>query len=357
MARKRPTAKKKLRMAFIGAGGIAGTHMRYLAEMDDVALVALADISEDAMARRAEEFGIDAAFTDYRKMLREVKPDAVSVCTPNGMHARASIAASTAGADVLVEKPMAMNAREAQGMIDAAKKSHRKLVIGFQHRYDPRTQFVRNAVEAGQLGKVVYARVQALRRRGIPNWGVFGRKDLQGGGPLIDIGVHALEMTHYAMGSPRPVAASGSTFTYLGDRKSNVVSQWPNWDHKTYSVEDLAVGQIRFDNGAVLSVESSFVAHIKSGAMGFTLMGEKGGASWDPPEIFRDDAGYMVDAKPNWLPGGRAADCFAVKMRNFVDHVLHGEPTGAPAEHGLMVQKMLDGIYTSAVKGREVAIK
>ena len=206
---KRPTAKKKLRMAFIGAGGIAGTHMRYLAEMDDVALVALADISEDAMAGRAEEFGIDAAFTDYRKMLREVKPDAVSVCTPNGMHARASIAASTAGADVLVEKPMAMNAREAQGMIDAAKKSHRKLVIGFQHRYDPRTQFVRNAVEAGQLGKVVYARVQALRRRGIPNWGVFGRKDLQGGGGLIDIGVHALEMTHYAMGSPRPVAASG----------------------------------------------------------------------------------------------------------------------------------------------------
>jgi len=354
---KRTTKKKTLRVAFIGSGGIAGAHMRYLSKMDDVEMVAVADISKPSMAQRQEEFGIEGAFTDYHKMLRDVKPDAVSVCTPNGLHAAASIAASNAGADVLVEKPMAMTAAEAQKMITAAKTAKRKLVIGFQYRYDAKTKFIKDAVDAGRMGKVVYGRIQALRRRGVPNWGVFGRKDLQGGGPLIDIGVHALEMTHFVMGSPKPVAASGSIFTYLGDKKSDVVSQWPNWDHKNYTVEDLAVGQIRFDNGAVISIEASFAAHIEKEAWNFTLMGEKAGASWDPPGLFSDEGGYMMNSQPNWLPSGPNADAFGMKMRNFVEHCLYNKPTMAPAEHGLMVQKMLDGIYASAEKGREVAIR
>jgi len=354
MAKKQ---SKKLRVAFIGAGGIAGTHMRYLDQMDDVEIVAQADISKESMDRWAEQYGIADSFTDYGEMLKKVKPDAVSVCTPNGNHAPATIAALKAGAHVIVEKPMAMNGREAQAMINAANKGKRKLVIGFQYRFDPKTQFIKNAIDGGQVGKVMYGRIQALRRRGIPNWGVFGRKDLQGGGPLIDIGVHALEMTHYAMGSPKPVAASGSTFTYIGDKKSDVVSQWPNWDYKNYTVEDLAIGQIRFENGAILSIEASFAAHIEKNEWNFTLMGEKGGTSWDPPGLFRDDNGYMVNTEPNWLPSGPAADCFAAKMRNFVEHVLYDKPTMAPAEHGLMVQKMLDGIYASAEKGGEVKIK
>ena len=345
---------KKLRMAIIGAGGIAGTHMQYLSKMDDVELVAAADIVAESVQRRCEEFGIAEAFTDYKKMLRQVKPDAVSVCTPNGMHAPCTIAAHAAGAHAIVEKPMAMNAREAQAMINAAKKHRCKLVIGFQNRFDPKTQFIKNEVDSGRLGKVVFGRVQALRRRGIPSWGVFGRKELQGGGPLIDIGVHALEMTHYAMGSPKPVAASGSIFTYLGDRKSEVIGS--NWDYKTYTVEDLAAGQIRFENGAVLHIESSFAAHIQENVFNFEIMGEKGGATWSPVKIARDDNGYMITTEPNSLPSDSFGDAFGAKLRNFVDHVLYGKETLAPAEDGLMVQKMLDGIYASAEKGKEVRI-
>ena len=349
--------KDKLRVALIGAGGIAGAHMRYYRDMDDVEMVAAADLMAESVRNRCEEFEIPEAYTDYKKMLRQVKPDAVSVCTPNGLHAPCSIAALNAGAHVIVEKPLAMNAREGQRMIDAAKKNRRKLVIGFQHRYEPGTQFIKKAVDNGDLGKILYGRVQALRRRGIPNWGVFGRKDLQGGGPLIDIGVHALETTHYVMGSPRPVAASGSIYTYLGNKPSNVLSQWPDWDHKSYTVEDLAVGQIRFENGATLNIESSFAAHIEKNERNFTLMGELGGATWDPPGLFTDSNGHMVSIKPDWLPSGPAADHFGMKMRNFVDHVHYGKETMAPGEHGLMVQKMLDGIYESAAKGREVRIK
>ncbi|NKB70772.1 MAG: gfo/Idh/MocA family oxidoreductase [Candidatus Latescibacteria bacterium] len=351
-----PKKQKKLRVGIIGAGGIAGAHMRYYAQMDDVELVALADISEAAMAAKAEEYGVESCYTDYKKMLKEAQPDAVSVCTPNGLHAPNSIAALNAGAHVLVEKPMAMNARQCKAMLAAAEKNKRKLVIAFQHRFEPETQFIKKQVDAGYLGEIKFARVQALRRRGIPNWGVFGRKDLQGGGPLIDIGVHALEMTHYAMGSPTPVAASGQTFTYLGDKPSDVLSQWPNWDYKNYTVEDLAIGQIRFENGAVLHLESSFAAHIPNSVMTFELMGEKGGARKSPVGIFRDDNGYMVNTQPDWLPSGDAADCFGIKMREFVAHALNDEPTRAPGEHGMMVQKMLDGIYASAEKGREVRI-
>ncbi len=348
--------EKKLRLAFIGAGGIAGTHMRCFNEMEDVDIVAMADISRAALERRSKEYGIANCFEDYETMLSKVRPDAVSVCTPNGLHAPTTIASLSSGAHVIVEKPMAMNAREATAMLDAARKHRRKLVIGFQQRFDPKTRFIKDAVDGGRMGRILFARVQALRRRGIPNWGVFGRKELQGGGPLVDIGVHVLEAVHYIMGSPRPVAASGNVFTYLGNRKSETVCRWPDWDHETYTVEDLAVGQIRFEDGAVIHVESSFAAHIRADVWNFQLMGEKGGATWDPLAIATDDNGYMVNTEPGWLPGSGFESSFDAKLRNFVDHVLYDKPTLAPAEHGLMVQQMMDAIYESAGRGREAGI-
>jgi len=357
--KKKSTSRSKkgpLRIAFIGAGGIAGAHIDILAEMKDVEIVALADLNEAAMASLGEKYGIEHHFTDYETMLREIQPEAVSVCTPNFLHAPAAIAALDAGAHVLVEKPMAMNAQEAEAMVEAAERNRKKLCIAFQWRFSPKTQFLREAIDEGQFGNIMYARVHALRRRGIPNWGVFGRKDLQGGGPMIDIGVHMLEVAHYTMGSPKPVTASGQTWTYLGNKKSKTKSRWAGWDHKNYTVEDLAVGQIRFENGAVLSLESSFAAHLEKEVMNFTIMGEKAGANWDPPVIHRDQAGHMVDITPNWLPPSGFRDNFRAKLTDFVEHVRKDKPTIISAREGLMVQKMLDGIYQSAEAGHEVEI-
>ena len=357
------SSSKKLRMAFIGAGGIATSHLKALRAFDDVEVIGLSDVVEKNLEAKAEEFDIpvDGLFTDYHKMLRTLKPDAVSICTPNGLHAPNAIAASKAGAHVIVEKPMGMNAGECKKMIAAAKAVKKKLVIGFQFRYDPKTRFLCKLRDDGVFGDIRFARVQALRRRGIPNWGVFGRKELQGGGPLIDIGVHALEMCHFSMGSPRPVAAVGMTDTYLGNKKSDVASRWAGWDHKTYTVEDLAVGHIRFDNGAVIHLESSFAAHHEhDGLIDFQLMGTKGGAKWGSSEVFTDQHGYMMNLKPDWLPDmpGGFSHYFTLKLRNFVDHVLYKKPTMAPAEHGLMVQQMLDAVYASADKGgKEVTIR
>ena len=348
------TAPKPFRVGFIVAGGCAVTHSQYLKALPGVELVAAADVSDKNFTKVKADFGIERCYADFRELLaKEDTLDAVSVCTPNGLHAANTIAALEAGRHVIVEKPMATNAAECKAMNAAAAKAGKVLVCGFQWRFDPRTQALRKQAEAGVFGEVKYARVQALRRRGIPNWGVFGRKDLQGGGPMIDIGVHVTEMAHYAMGMPKPVAASGMCSTYLGDQPMTALCQWPNWDHKTYTVEDLAIGFVRFANGAVMVIESSFAAHIEKDVWNFQIMGTKAGATFDPPVVFTDHDGYQWNQTPAYV--GKD-DIFAVKMKHFVD-VCRGERANdSSGEHGLMVQQILDGIYKSAETGREVAI-
>ena len=226
-------------------------------------------------------------------------------------------------------------------MIDAHQKAGTKLVIGFQYRYDPRTEFL---VAQRERACSATSALRGCRRcgGGHPQLGRVRAEAVAGGGPMIDIGVHVLEMCHFTMGSPRPVAATGMTDTYLGDQPSDQIkSVWAGWDYKTYTVEDLAVGSIRFENGAVIHLEASFAAHHEhSGTMNFQVMGTKGGAIWRRHRLFTDMNGYMMNLQPAYvpkLPTGGFAGYFHLKLRNFVDHVLKGEPTMAPAEHGLMV--------------------
>jgi len=350
---------KKFRIAFIGCGGIAQTHIGALKTMEDVEIVAGVDINPARLQGMEDKHGVTKLYKDWKTMLKEVKPDGVSICTPNGVHAQPAIDAAAAGCHVIVEKPMAMNPAECQKMIDTAKKAKVKLSVGFQYRYHSKSQFIKRAVDAGQLGDIMFARCQALRRRGIPNWGVFGQKKLQGGGPMIDIGVHVIEMAHYVMGSPKPVAATGNTWTHMGNKPSTVQSQWPNWDYKTYTVEDLAIGHIRFENGAILQIEASFINHIKQDVWNFNLMGTKGGANWDLAEIYRDDAGTMINSTAGYLPNTDGFDTmFKIKLRNWIDGATQGTELTAPGEAGLNVQKILDGVYRSAENGgKEVLIK
>ncbi|HEX8324480.1 MAG TPA: Gfo/Idh/MocA family oxidoreductase [Tepidisphaeraceae bacterium] len=350
---------KKLRVAIIGCGGISQMHLGAFKDFPDVEIVAGVDTVPARLKTMQEKWGVEKVYTDWKKMLKEVQPDAVDICTPNGVHSQPAIDAAAAGCHVIVEKPMAMNPAECQKMIDTAAKKNVKLAVGFQYRYHSNTQFIKRAADAGQFGDIMFVDCKALRRRGIPNWGVFGQKKLQGGGPMIDIGVHVIEMAHYVMGSPRPVAATGNTWTHLGNRPNTTVSQWPDWDYKTYTVEDLAVGHIRFENGAVLHIESMFAGHIEKDVWNFNLTGTKGGCNWDPPAVFRDEAGSMINSTPAYV--GNTKDfpiMFKVKLRNWVDACLNGTPLTAPGEAGLAVQKILDGVYRSAeAGGKEVIIK
>ena len=351
---------KKLRVAIIGCGGIAQAHMRAYQNMPEVEIVAGVDIKKDRLELMNKEWGIpkEALFTDWKEMLAKIKPDAVDVCTPNGVHCAPVVDACNAGCHAMVEKPMAMNPKECEKMIAAAKKNNVKLSVGFQQRYRANTQALIQARNEGRFGDILFVKCQALRRRGIPNWGVFGQKELQGGGPMIDIGVHILECAWEFMGSPKPIAASGNCWTYLGNKPSNIRNAWPNWDYKTYTVEDLAIGQIRFENGAILQIESSFAAHIpKNDIFNFTAMGTKGGCSWEDVEIYADEHDMMMNMTPSFMPNDDWSVMFQRKLGNWVQGCLNGTPLGASGEAGLGVQKMLDGIYRSAEAGKEVTIK
>ena len=200
---KQKKAGQKLRVAIVGCGGISEVHLNAYARIPEVEIVAGVDIKPERLTVMKEKFGIKKLYIKWADMLKEIKPDAVDVCTPNGVHAPAVIDAARAGCHVITEKPMAMTPAECEAMIAAAKAKGVKLVCGFQYRYHPTTQMLCRARDAGKFGDIMFVKCQALRRRGIPNWGVFGQKKLQGGGPMIDIGVHIIEMAHYIIGSPR----------------------------------------------------------------------------------------------------------------------------------------------------------
>jgi predicted dehydrogenase len=208
------------------------------------------------------------------------------------------------------------------------------------------------------LGDIMYVKIHALRRRGIPNWGVFGQKHLQGGGPLIDLGVHMIESAHYAMGEPKALAACGKTWTFMGDKPGDVVCRWPGWDYKTYTVEDLAVGQVRFENGVLMQIESSFCNHIPEDGNYWEIFGTKGSFSTRDKVAATDLAGTMLNMKPGFLEENPWPTDFVSKLRNFGDAILEGTPLCVPGDEGLEIQKILDGLYRSAdLNGAEVTIK
>lgn len=362
---------KKFRIAIIGCGGIAQTHLAAYKKIPEVEIVAGVDIVADRLKVMRDTWGVPeenlfgadlstgktTSETAWIEMLEKVKPDAVDVCTPNGVHCAPVVYSCERGCHAFVEKPMAMTPQECEQMNAAAEKGGVKLSVGFQWRYNPKTTALIEARKNGQFGDIMYVHCQALRRRGVPNWGVFGRKELQGGGPMIDIGVHILECAYAFLGSPKPVAASANCWTYMGNKPSSTRNAWPNWDWKTYTVEDLAVGQIRFENGAILQIESSFIAHIKDNDIfNWRAMGTKAGCDWESTEIYTDMNNLMVNAKPSYIENLDWTTIFATKLQNWIDACRKGTPQNASGVDGLNVQKMLDAIYRSAAAGHEVTI-
>jgi len=345
---------KKIRLGLIGTGGIArGAHLPALPKVEEIELVAAADVSEKSRKEAQEKFGIPKLYADYKEMIREEKLDAVDICTPNLYHKQPAIDALKSGLHVLVEKPIAMNVKEAKAMCTAAREAGKKLMVAQCQRFRPDVQQLKKYIDAGELGDIYYARVWALRRRGVPAWGVFIEKDKQGGGPMIDIGVHMLDMALYLMGNPKPVAVSGQCYTKFG-RRENVFNPWGSWDPKKFTVEDYAAGFVRFENGATLSIEASFAANIRDDRMNVTLLGTEGGSDIDDFKIYREVHGRLVDEQPVRLP---EVNTYEAELREFAQAVLENREPLVTGEQAVMTQQILDGIYESSEKGKEILVK
>jgi len=343
----------KIKVGVIGTGGIARSrHMPAWQKCPDVEIVAICDTDEQILDLAAQTFGVKRKFTDYRKMLEMEEIDVADVCTPNFAHKEPTVLALQAGKHVLVEKPLARNAEEGTAMVEAARKAGKKLMVAYCMRWRPDVRALKRFIDAGDMGEIYYARVHALRRRGIPGWGVFTQKDKQGGGPLIDIGCHILDITLWLMGHPKPVAASGLCYTKFGTRPG-LVGLLGAWDHTNYTVEDFATALVRFDNGASLTIESSFAANIERDVFNTTILGTEGGCQLEPLRIFKEERQTLVDSSPVFLP---QVSWHEAQIFDFVEAVRDDKPVSVPGEEGLMVTKILDAIYKSSGEGKEVSI-
>jgi predicted dehydrogenase len=353
-------ANDPIGIGIIGSGGIAqSVHLPAYAKLQEegkVKIVAVADANEATAKAAQEKFGVPHAFTDYKQLLDLAEINAVNVCTPNFLHKQPTVDALNAGKHVIVEKPIALNAVEGQEMVDAAKRNGKKLQVALNIRFNSGPQAVKRFIKEGGMGEIYYARAHALRRRGVPGWGVFTQKDKQGGGPLIDIGVHILDLTLWLMDYPEPASVSGTTYTKFGT-KEGVLGLMGQWDPKIYTVEDFAAGLVKFKNGASLVLESSFIANVQDREeMRTNVMGTNAGATVDPfndanTKIYREEFGTLTDSQPVFLP---KVGSHEMEIRSFVQAIIDDTPVEVPGEQGLMVTRILDAIYASSEQKKEI---
>lgn len=348
----------KKKIAVIGVGGISECHIAGYQQNPNAELVAFCDINEARLREKGAKHGVTNLFTDVHQMLAAMPEiDAVSVCTWNCAHAPCSIAALNAGKDVLCEKPMAMNAAEAQQMLDAARRSGRLLMIGFVRRHGNDCRILRDFIEAGAMGDIYYAKAAYLRRHGCPG-GWFSDSARSGGGPLIDLGVHVIDLARYLGGCPRPVSAYGATFSQLGCRPEmkNGVAYRASDEGATSDVEDFATGLIRFDNGMVIAIETSYDMNLPSDN-NITLLGTKAGATLSPEiKLFPNLQNYPVNVQFD-MPTELSFDgLFDREINHYIDCICGKAECIAPAEDGVTMMKILDALYESARTGHEVLI-
>ena len=365
----------KVRIAIVGCGGIAnGKHMPSLKKFPDrCEMVAFCDIIPERAEKAAKEYGGPGAkvYTDYKKMLADesIQFDTVHVCTPNVAHCPITVASFEAGKNVMCEKPMAHCTSDAQKMLDAWKKSGKKFTVGYQNRFRDDTTTLHASCENGELGDIYFAKAHAIRRRAVPTWGVFPNKALQGGGPLIDIGTHALDITLWMMNNYEPESVSGQVFYKLGRLENGPEGNvFGPWDPSTFEVEDSAFGFIKMKNGATIYLEASWALNIlKSMEASTTLCGTKAGAeihhggSYPKDELIYNTVEHNQLMEKTISPagvvdffeGGAAAEAVR-EADQWLDAILNdGEPLVKP-EQAYTVTQILEGIYRSAESGKEI---
>ena len=350
----------KIKIGVIGCGNISMSHLEAYEKNPHVEIYALCDINEKILMDRAERFGVSRTYINYKEMLKLDEIDAVSVCTWNAAHAECAIAALNAGKHVLCEKPMAMNGEQARRMKEAADRNGKLLMIGFVRRFGNDAAILKDMIENDQFGEIYYAKATYLRRHGNPG-GWFGDKSRSGGGPLIDLGVHVIDLVRYLLGNPKPVSVYGATFQKLFDRpdvkdKRGYIASSAR-EEDICDVEDLASAMIRYDNGAVVTVEASFSLNIKKPVGRIDLFGTKAGAKLEPElEMYTDLNGYMADVTFDSPTSLSFDGLFANEVNHFVDCVRTGCTCISPAEDGVAMMDILDAIYESARSGHEVVL-
>lgn len=348
-----------LKVAIIGTGSISYSHTQSYLNNPDVELVGVFDYNYERAVEYAQKFQT-TAYETLEQLFADSNIDAVSICTWNNSHAALSIQALQAHKHVLVEKPVALNTEQALQIQQACAQSDRVFQIGYVRRAALNTEVLKRFIDGGALGDVYYAKATALRRLGNPG-GWFADESRSGGGPLIDIGVHLLDVCWYLMGKPKPVKITGHKYNKLGNR-SHIEGlsfyKAADYDASLNTVEDLANAVITFDNGASLMLDVSFTLHAEKDVIQIELFGTNGGATLEPSlQLYTEQHNTIVNITPQIdHPTFDFGGAFQREIDLFVKSCLEGLPSIAPIEDGVMMMSMLDAIYESAKSGSEVVV-
>ncbi|SMC07888.1 Predicted dehydrogenase [Sulfobacillus thermosulfidooxidans DSM 9293] len=343
-----------LRIGVVGTGNVGANHHipAYKSMGHKVTVVAVADVVEEQARRCAERFSIPHYFTDYDEMLRTIDLDAVSVCVPNALHSEIVIAAIEKGCHVLCEKPPAVTSQQAEAMRNVSQTNSKILTYGFHYRFKPEVRLVTHFAE--RLGEIYAINVNATRRRGIPGWGQYGNRDLQGGGALMDFGVHSLDSALFIMGYPQPDVVFACSYRKFGNKPG-----WGfmgSWDWGNFNVEDMLRGIVRFKNGASLLFQTAFSANVgENQTVKISLMGTEGGAEVFPPTIFGEEYGALTNmaviTPPTDNPRRELIDAFVDSC--ITEQVNKWLPT---PQQGYELQSLLEAIYKSADSGEPITV-
>jgi len=364
-------ADDKLKVGIIGTGMVAvsGHIPAWKNLADDAEIVGVADVLEDRARLVAETENIPHAYGDWETMLADLPLDVAIVCTPNAYHKEQAMAALEAGCHVLCEKPVATSRADAAEMFAAAEAADRILFVGQSSRFVPQSYAAKAICDEGRLGQVYFAETFYLRRRGVPTWGQFHMKEHSGGGPIYDLGVHALDLLYWLMGNPTATAVSGVTFTKLANRDEGLATSLADsgaplgvltprpYDYKEFDVEDMAAGFIRLEGGAAVAFKISWAANVPQNLGGTTLLGTEGGLTLDPLTLVTNMGRYQVNVEPQ-VPAGRGVD-FAGhwdEAAHFVRVIRGQEDLLVRPEEVLNVMATLDALYQSAEEGREISL-
>lgn len=362
----------KLQIGIIGCGGIANQkHLPALSKLGDMCeLVAFCDIIEERAIKAAQKYGTANAkvYVDYKELLNDSAIDVVHVLTPNVMHSPITVDAFDAGKHVLCEKPMSHSVADAQKMLDAAKRAGKKFTIGYQNRFRPEIQFLHKACRAGELGDIYFAKAHAVRRRAVPTWGVFPNKALQGGGPLIDIGTHALDITLWMMNNYKPKTVLGSVFYKMADKFEG--NAFGPWDPKTFEVEDSAFGFIKMENGATIYLEASWALNttdIREAAT--SLCGTEAGAEIlggigreHGLIINKAKYGKLLEERLSegnsvaYFEGDNGGSPGDIEARQWLQSIIDDTQPLVQPQEAFVVTKILDAIYQSGKTGQAVEL-
>jgi predicted dehydrogenase len=346
-----------LKIAIIGTGNISRVHANAYEKIQDAEIVAACDVNSSRVRSFCSERSVPGVYSNHKEMLEKENLDAVSICTWNNSHAEIAIDCLRAGVNVLCEKPLAMNHEQAMAMKAAEDSGDAFLMVGFVRRFDKRSIIMKEFIENGRLGELYYAKTGVIRRCGNPS-GWFSDKSRSGGGPLIDLGVHMIDLCRYLMGKPKAVSVFGTTFDKLGPRNNvKMLNRYRPMDAGNIcDVEDFASAMIRFDNGCVLAVEVSFTLHTANEKLYCEIFGTESGAEVAPGfKIAGTMDGYNVDITPVFSEDKNLfQSMFDRQVAHFADCVKGTAQCISPIEDGVELMKILDGIYKSAETGREV---